>query len=95
MGRGAFGKVYLGELEDSDEKFAIKNIRKDRLVERRESIKSVLIEFQILFQANHPFLCSMYYFFLSEERFYFVMPFIGCGEMSKVHKSFDSKFSED
>ena len=35
VGEGAFGRVYLAELEDETiDKYAIKSIRKDRLVER-------------------------------------------------------------
>ena len=35
IGQGAFGRVYLAELENkSIEKFAIKSIRKDRLVDK-------------------------------------------------------------
>ena len=35
VGQGAFGRVYLAELEDeSIEKYAIKSIRKDRLVDK-------------------------------------------------------------
>ena len=34
VGQGAFGKVYFSELADeTTEKYAIKSIRKDRLVE--------------------------------------------------------------
>lgn len=36
IGQGAFGRVYLAELEDSKDinKYAIKSIRKDRLVDK-------------------------------------------------------------
>lgn len=36
IGQGAFGRVYLAELEDMKDitKYAIKSIRKDRLVEK-------------------------------------------------------------
>ena len=35
VGEGAFGRVYLAEIDDdTTEKYAIKSIRKDRLVER-------------------------------------------------------------
>ena len=48
VGQGSFGKVYFAELEDeSNQKFAIKAIRKDRLVEKR-AINSTFIELQIL-----------------------------------------------
>ena len=33
LGRGAFGKVYLGEMQTTKELFAIKSIRKDTLIQ--------------------------------------------------------------
>ena len=93
IGQGAFGRVFLGTYLRTGEKFAIKNIRKDRLVQHRETINTVNIEYQVLFESNHPFLCSMDYYFSSEERLYFVMPFISGGEMHQILKSRD-KFPE-
>ena len=48
IGQGAFGRVYLAELDDvSTEKYAIKSIRKDKLVDKG-SIPSTFTELQIL-----------------------------------------------
>ena len=33
LGQGAFGRVFYATLEDSDKKYAIKTIRKDKLVD--------------------------------------------------------------
>ena len=93
LGRGAFGKVFLGELVGDDEQFAIKVIRKDRLVDNPDSIKSVFLEYNMLVLADHPFLARLLYFFVTEERLYFVMPFIGGGEMSTMLKK-EKKFGE-
>ena len=45
LGTGAFGRVFLAQLPSTGKTYAIKTIRKDRLVENREAIKSVMIEF--------------------------------------------------
>ena len=45
IGQGAYGKVYQGVLPETGEFFAIKNIRKDILVENRETIQTVNLEF--------------------------------------------------
>ena len=66
---------------DNSKKFAIKNIRKDKLVTNRSSIKSVHTEFQVLFEGNHVNLCNMNYFFTTQERFYFVMPLMVGGDL--------------
>ena len=79
IGQGSYGKVFLGELPGADEQFAIKTIRKDRLADKPESIRSVFLECNLLINADHPFLANMQYFFITDERFYFIMPFIGGG----------------
>ena len=45
LGQGAFGRVFLASLDATGKKYAIKAMRKDKLVENRSSIKSVMIEF--------------------------------------------------
>lgn len=83
LGRGTFGKVFLAELAATKELFAIKVIRKDVLLEY-DQVESTLLEKDILFAADHPFLCGMDFLFQSETRLYFVMPFIRGGELYKV-----------
>lgn len=43
LGRGAFGKVFLGELQTTKELFAIKSIRKDILIEM-DQVDNTLLE---------------------------------------------------
>ena len=47
----------------------------------------------MLSSVNHPFLANMQYYFVTEERLYFIMPFIGGGEMKMMLKA-EGKFSE-
>ena len=68
-------------------------MRKDRLVDNSNNIQQVFLEHNVLINANHPFLANMLYFFTTEARLYFVMPFIGGGEMSEVLKK-EKKLSE-
>ena len=86
LGVGAFGRVFFAELPATGKKYAIKTIRKDRLVEKRDAIKSVMIEFQVLLSADNPFLCNMDYFFMTTERMYFCMDFISGGTIQNVLK---------
>ena len=44
------------------------------------------LEKDILFEADHPFLCGMEYLFQSDARLYFVLPFVGGGELYKIVK---------
>ena len=57
-------------------------------------MKSTLLEKDIMFEADHPFLVGMDYLFQSETRLYFVMPFVRGGELYKIFKS-QRRFSEE
>ena len=59
LGQGAFGKVFLGELSGAEQQYAIKVIRKDKIADKPESIKSLLLECDVLTRLNHPFLVNM------------------------------------
>ena len=94
IGSGGFGKVYLAKLESANQLFAIKNIRKDRLADKNELMKAAFIEYQVMFETKHPFLCNMEYFFQTNERFYFVMPLIKAGDLHRMLQE-ESRFSEE
>lgn len=61
----------------------MKAIRKDLLVDQN-FIKATLLEKQIMSEIDHPFICGMDYFFQTEERLYFIMPYIRGGELFKL-----------
>ena len=92
LGKGAFGKVYLTVLKDTGEKFAIKAIRKDVLIET-DQIEATKLERDILLKCKHPFLVGMDYVFQTDMRLYFVMPFIRGGELYK-HFLTNKRFPE-
>ena len=87
IGHGSFGRVFLAVNNLTREHVAIKNIRKDRIAKEPKAIKSVIIEFQLLFNADHPNLCGMHYFFESDERLYFVMEFLEGGDIGHLVKA--------
>ena len=62
IGQGAYGKVYLGWLPDKEEAYAIKSIRKDRLV-KKQAIPLAFMECEILKNADHQNLTKMEFFF--------------------------------
>lgn len=80
-------------MKDNEQYYAIKAIRKDVLIEY-DQIQSVLLEKDILFSADHPFLCGMDFLFQSETRLYFVMPFVNGGELYKVFQE-QKRFDEE
>ena len=50
-------------------------------------MSSILIECQVLHQANHPFICHMDYFYQTARRLFFVMPMVQGGELKRLIKS--------
>lgn len=83
VGRGTFGKVFLAEYRVNGKVYAIKSIRKDILIQH-DQIENTLLEKDIMFECDHPFLVGMDYLFQNDLRLYFVMPFIRGGELYKV-----------
>ena len=75
IGRGTFGKVFLGVLKSTGKLYAIKSIRKDVLLDA-DLVDSTLLEKNILLACDHPFLAGMEFIFQNEARIYFVLQFI-------------------
>lgn len=80
LGRGSFGKVCLVEYSKTKEIFAMKSLKKDILIDQ-DQIENTLLEKKILMSLDHPFLVGMIFCFQTEDRIYFVMPFLRGGEL--------------
>ena len=91
LGKGTFGKVFLAEHQQKA--YAIKVIRKDVLINFNQ-IKNTKLEKDIMFQCQHQFLVGMEYLFMSDQRLFFVMPFVRGGELYRYFKS-KKRFEED
>jgi serine/threonine protein kinase len=72
--------VTLCRKVDTGELFAIKSIRKRRLVQA-DRVHTVLTERNILSQASHPFVISLFYAFQSRSKFYLVLEWASGGEL--------------
>ena len=81
----------MAELKGTDELYAIKSIRKDKIL---HIVDKVRLEKDILFSLDYPFLCGMKYFFQTEMRLYFVMPYIKGGELYRIYFHNGCKFEE-
>ena len=92
IGRGSFGKVFLAELKTNKKLYAVKSIRKDILIQQ-DQVENTILEKDIMFECDHPFLVGMEYLFQNDLRLYFVMPFVRGGELYKVFSS-QRRFSE-
>ncbi len=80
LGRGSFGKVCLVEYAPTKEIYAMKSLKKDVLIDQ-DQIENTLLEKKILQSLEHPFLVGLVFCFQTEERIYFIMPFLRGGEL--------------
>ena len=80
LGRGSFGKVTLVQYKQTGEYYAMKSLKKDVLLDQ-DQVESTILEKKILQSLDHPFLVGMIFCFQTEERIYFIMPFVRGGEL--------------
>ena len=93
IGRGSFGKVCLVQYKKSNEFYAMKSLKKDVLLDQ-DQIECTLLEKKILQNLDYPFLVGMVFCFQTEERIYFIMPFVQGGELFQ-HLKNEKYFKEE
>lgn len=62
ISRGTYGKVFLATLKNDPKLFAIKTIRKDKMLEDN-CVASTENEKNIMFECQHPFILNLDYLF--------------------------------
>ena len=80
IGRGYYGKVRLVKSKETGELFAIKSIRKSKLIAQKK-VYSVLRERNIMTKASHPFIVSLKFAFQTNSKFYFGLEYVPGGEL--------------
>eukprot|EP00741_Cyanophora_paradoxa_P003613 tig00000093_g3510.t1 len=83
LGRGDVGKVYLVNLKGTDKLFAMKVLTKEEMV-KRNKVKRVLTEREILATVDHPFIVTLYSSFQTQNRLYFLMEYCAGGEFFRM-----------
>ncbi|KAL4311111.1 hypothetical protein GQ457_01G048200 [Hibiscus cannabinus] len=80
VGQGAFGKVYQVRRSDTSDIYAMKVMRKDKIMEKNHSgyMKS---ERDILTKVDHPFIVQLRYSFQTKYRLYLVLDFVNGGHL--------------
>ncbi|KAI9260684.1 kinase-like domain-containing protein [Phascolomyces articulosus] len=86
LGRGDVGKVYLVKQKGTEKLMAMKVLSKKEMI-RRNKIKRVLAEQEILASANHPFIVTLYHSFQSQDFLYFVTEYCMGGEFFRALQS--------
>jgi serine/threonine protein kinase len=80
LGRGYYGKVMLCREIETNTCFAIKSVRKSRLLEKNK-VHTIVSERNILTHIDHPFIISLKMAFQTPSKFYFVLEYAPGGEL--------------
>jgi protein-serine/threonine kinase len=74
LGKGGVGHVYLVRLKCTNEYYAMKVLTKDEMI-RKNKVKRVLTEREILATADNPFIVNLYHSFQSKTQIFFIMQY--------------------
>jgi len=80
IGRGAFGKVYQVKHKKSRKIYAMKVLKKRKLVERNQ-VEHTKTERYVLELSQHPFCVTLRFAFQNPKKLYLVMDFYRGGEL--------------
>ena len=92
IGKGEFGKVYIGINEETQEKVAIKQI--DKSV-KKDELTSIYKEINIHKNLIHPYICKMYYVVENPINIFIVTEYCSGGEIFQIVSEAEEPFEED
>lgn len=93
VGEGSFGKVFQVRKKDTGQVYAMKVLKKKKLVDEGE-VEHTRTEKNILINNNHPFLVNLKFAFQTEKKIYFVLDYVNGGELF-FHLKKERRFDED
>ncbi|CAM8910528.1 hypothetical protein QQ045_031460 [Rhodiola kirilowii] len=80
VGQGAFGRVYQVRKKGTSDIYAMKVMRKDRIMEKNHA-GYMKAERDILTKIDHPFIVQLRYSFQTKYRLYLVLDFVNGGHL--------------
>ncbi|KAM1095191.1 hypothetical protein ACFX13_010275 [Malus domestica] len=80
VGQGAFAKVYQVRKKGTSEIYAMKVMRKDKIMEKNHA-EYMKAERDILTKIDHPFIIQLRYSFQTKYRLYLVLDFVNGGHL--------------
>ena len=93
IGRGGFGKVWKVRLKKINEYFALKEMSKVKIIDRRSEI-SIMSERNLLSNLHHSFIVNMHFAFQDFYNLYLVMDLLTGGDL-RYHIAHKRTFSEN
>jgi serine/threonine protein kinase len=80
IGRGGFGKVWKVRLKNTNEYFALKEMFKVKVIDKRSEF-SIMSERNLLSRLKHPFIVNMHFAFQDFSKLYLVMDLLTGGDL--------------
>ena len=93
IGRGGFGKVWQVVMKKNNKKYALKEMSKVKIIDRR-SEKSIKTEREFLSYLRNPFIVNMNCAFQDYDNLYLVMDLLTGGDL-RYHLCKYRRFSEE
>ena len=92
LGKGSFGEVYLVKKVNSEEIYAMKVLRKERIM-GQNLLKYAIAERNVLKSSNHPFIVKLHYAFQTSTKLFLVIEYCPNGDLAK-HLLIEKRFKE-
>ena len=92
LGKGSFGEVYLVQKINTKEKFAMKVLRKERIM-GQNLLKYAIAERNVLSLSNHPFIVKLNFAFQTSSKLFLILEYCCNGDLAK-HLLYEKRFSE-
>ena len=93
IGKGSFGKVMQVKKRDDGKIYAMKVLRKDAIIARKQ-VAHTRAEKTILQKIQHPFIVKLHYAFQTDTKLYMILDYINGGELFS-HLKREGRFSEE
>lgn len=93
VGKGSFGKVIQVKKKDSNKVFAMKVLKKEQVIKRKQ-FEHTMAERRILEEIDHPFIVSLRFAFQTTQKLYMIFDYFNGGELFH-YLSKGGKFGEE
>jgi len=93
IGKGSFGKVMQVRKKDDGKIFAMKVLRKEAIIARKQ-VTHTKAEKSILQKIQHPFIVKLHYAFQTKDKLYMILDYINGGELF-FHLKKEGRFQEN
>jgi len=93
IGKGSFGKVMQVRKKDDGKIYAMKVLRKDTIIARKQ-VTHTKSEKNILMRIQHPFIVNLNYAFQTKDKLYMILDYVNGGELF-YHLKKEGRFAEN